>query len=301
MTDARGNTTDYSYDPTHGGALTATLPAPTTGAVRPQTRFGYSPLQAYYKNSSGSIAASGQSTYMLTETSACQTLASCSGSADEVKTTIGDGPTGSANNLLAVTMSSGAGDGSLTATRSLTYDNVGNATYVTARWPAARTRAARSTMLAGKVAGLIGPDPDGAGALVNRAVRMTYNLDGQATKVERGTTAGQSDTNWSAFTPAEVVDVTYSSDGLELTRKLSSGGTTYALTQSGYNANGQLQCTALRMNPAVYGSLPASACQHGTAGSDGPDRITQLSYDAAGRARQLDEGVGTAEQRTERS
>jgi hypothetical protein len=36
------------------------------------------------------------------------------------------------------------------------------------------------------------------------------------------------------------------------------------------------------MNPAVYASLPASACTLGTAGSFGPDRIQQTIYDAAG-------------------
>src|SRR5690348_1493989 len=51
-TDAKGNVTDYTYDPNHGGVLTVTSPAPTAGAVRPQVRYSYSPLHAYYKNSS---------------------------------------------------------------------------------------------------------------------------------------------------------------------------------------------------------------------------------------------------------
>ncbi|HYN46651.1 MAG TPA: RHS repeat domain-containing protein, partial [Allosphingosinicella sp.] len=43
-TDARGAVTDYTYNSTHGGVLTVTAPAPTTGAVRPQTRLTYSAL-----------------------------------------------------------------------------------------------------------------------------------------------------------------------------------------------------------------------------------------------------------------
>jgi uncharacterized protein (DUF2147 family) len=50
----------------------------------------------------------------------------------------------------------------------------------------------------------------------------------------------------------------------------------------------------MRMNPAVYASLPASACTLGTQGSDGPDRITKNVYDAAGQLVQVREGVGTS-------
>ena len=35
--------------------------------------------------------------------------------------------------------------------------------------------------------GSVSPDPDGAGSLKHRAQRVTYNADGQATKVESGT------------------------------------------------------------------------------------------------------------------
>jgi len=40
-TDALGNTTNYTYDATHGGVLTMTAPTPTGGAPRPQTRIAY--------------------------------------------------------------------------------------------------------------------------------------------------------------------------------------------------------------------------------------------------------------------
>jgi RHS repeat-associated protein len=303
-TDAKGKVTDYTYDSTHGGVLTVTRPAPTTGAVRPQTRYGYTGLQAYYKNSSGSIVASGQTTYLLTSISACQTTASCSGVADEVKATIGYGPqtSGTTNNLLPVSISRGSGDGALTATTAFTYDNVGNTTYVDG--PLAGT-ADTSRILYDAVRqeiGKIGPDPDGTGVgQPNRAIRTTYNLDGQVTKLERGTTGGQSDTNWNAFSSAEVIDVSYDLSARETTRKLSRSGTAYALTQSSYDGNGRLHCSAVRMNTSAYGSLPADACTLGTSGSDGPDRISQISYDAAGDPTRLDEGVGGPDLRAERT
>jgi RHS repeat-associated protein len=302
-TDAKGNVTDYTYDSTHGGILTVTRPAPTTGAVRPQSRYGYTGLQAYYKNSSGSIVASGQTTYLLSSVSACQTTASCTGVADEVKTTIAYGPqsAGTANNLLPVSISRGSGDGGLTATSAFSYDNMGNPTYVDG--PLSGTADTSRIIYDGgrQIVGQIGPDPDGAGSLVNRAVRTTYNLDGQVTKVERGTTTGQSDANWTAFSPAEVVDISYDLSGREVTRKLSRSGTAYALTQSSYDGNGRLHCSAVRMNSAAFGSLPSDACTLGAAGADGPDRISQITYDVAGDPTKLEEGVGGPDVRAERT
>jgi YD repeat-containing protein len=84
---------------------------------------------------------------------------------------------------------------------------------------------------------------------------------------------------------------------------LSAGGTAQQVVQYSYDASGRVECTALRMNPAVFGSLPASACNQGTAGSGakdfGPDRITKNTYDAVGRVTKVQAGVGTADQADE--
>jgi RHS repeat-associated protein len=295
--DAKGNQTDYTYDASHGGVLTVTAPALTTGAVRPQTRYSYSSLQAYYKVSGSSIVASGEAVTLLTGISACQTLASCSGTADEVRTTVSYGPqaAGTGNNLLPVSISKGAGDNSLTATTATTYDDVGNATYVDG--PLAGTVDVTRTLYSAnrEVIGAISPDPDGAGSLPNRAVRITIDARGLATKQESGTTAGQSDPAWAAFAPTQTVDVTYDSARRPVTRKLSSGGTDYALTQAGYDAAGRVDCVATRMNPTIYGSLPANACTLGVAGSFGADRIARTIYDNAGQVIQRQIAVGTSE------
>lgn len=65
------------------------------------------------------------------------------------------------------------------------------------------------------------------------------------------------------------------------------------VTQYSYDSVGRLECTAVRMNQAVYGSLPSSACNLGTEGGAGPDRITKNVYDAAGQLVQVRKGVGT--------
>lgn len=301
--DARNNQTDYTYDSMHGGVLAVTSPAPTTGAVRPQTRYTYSTKQAFFKNSSGSIVASGQNTYVLTGTSACVTLASCAGTADEVKTTIDYGPqaAGTANNLLPVSTSDGSGDNLLTATRSVTYNVIGNVTYADGPLTGSADVSRTIYDAGGQVVGQITPDPDGAGPIVNRATRTTYNLDGQVTKIERGTTPGQSDSNWASFAAAEIVDVKYDSAGLAIEQKLSGSEGAVALTQTSYDIMGRSECSAVRMNPAVFASLPASACVVSSQGTNGPDRISRAIYDAAGQLSSLTRGYGSPDQATERT
>ena len=57
-------------------------------------------------------------------------------------------------------------------------------------------------------------------------------------------------------------------------------------------------CSATRMNPAVYGSLPTDACALSTQGANGPDRIAKSIYDAAGQVLQTLQALGTSVQRT---
>jgi RHS repeat-associated protein len=293
--DAKGNQTDYAYDATHGGVLSVTAPADTAG-VRPQTRFTYSQLQAYYSNGT-SIVASGQPVWRLTGTSACASGASCTGGANESKSTISYGPqtAGTGNNLLPVSATTASGNGAITATVAIGYDAVGNVASVdgplsgTADTTTYRYDAARQQI------GVIGPDPDGAGARPNAATRLTYDLKGRVTLSERGTTAGQSDPAWTGFTPAESVTNSYNGIDQKLTQTLKNGATAYALTQYSYDGEGLLDCAAIRMNPAVFASLPASACTAGTAGSDGADRITKNIYDTAGQVTQVQVAVGTAD------
>ncbi len=146
--------------------------------------------------------------------------------------------------------------------------------------------------------GVTSPDPDGASAMKMRAIRLTYRPDGQVSKQELGTVNSQSDPDWALFAPLQTVDTTFDTNSRVATRKLSASGTNYALTQTGYDALGRLDCSALRMNTAVYGSLPASACTLSTQGTFGPDRIGQTVYDAAGQLIQNKVGVGTADAAT---
>lgn len=296
MTDAKGSVTNYEWDNTTGEPAKVTEPAPTTGAVRPETRYSYtSNLYAQYRNSSGVLVNFATPVTRLTGISACQTAASCTGAADESKSTISYGTA----NVLPVSVTSGDGTGALAATSAFTYDSVGNRLTVdgplTGTADTTRTRydAAR------QVIGVVGPDPDAAGALKHRAQRATYNLDGQVTKSENGTVNSQSDADWANFASLEAVETGYDANARAVTQKLTSGGTTYALTQTSYDAIGRVDCTATRMNSAVFGSLPASACTLGTEGSFGPDRIVKMSWDAVNRPTKATVAYGTADQADE--
>jgi YD repeat-containing protein len=75
-------------------------------------------------------------------------------------------------------------------------------------------------------------------------------------------------------------------------------GSTRAVTRYNYDALSRPQCIAVRMNPAAFGSLPASACSLGTQGSYGPDRITRNIYDAAGQLLTVQRAYGTSLQQT---
>ncbi len=300
-TDALGNVTDYTYDTTHGGVLTVTRPAPATGGIRPQVRYGYTGLQAYYKVSGGSIVASGVTTYLPTSLSACQTTVSCSGAADEAKTTTAYGPqtAGTANNLLPVSTTSGSGNGTLAATTAFTYDSVGN--QLTVDGPlagAADTTRTRYDAIR-RVIGVVGPDPDGVGTRKHLAQRLSYNADSQVTVTEKGTVNSQSDPDWASFAVSEAVTSTYDVNARKIKDVLSSGGTSYGVTQYSFDALGRPECSALRMNSAIWGSLPSSACTLGTTGTAGPDRIAKTYYDAAGQVTKVQSAYGTTEQADE--
>jgi len=154
----------------------------------------------------------------------------------------------------------------------------------------------------GRTVGTIAPDPDGSGPLKHGATRTTYDMRGNAIKVETGELASwQSETvlpkNWTGFTRLSSIEYTYDALNRKTIERSKGGdGWSVALTQYSYDNRGRLECTAVRMNPAVWASLPSSACTLGTQGSQGPDRITKTVYDAAGQVRQVWKGYGTSVQ-----
>jgi RHS repeat-associated protein len=161
--------------------------------------------------------------------------------------------------------------------------------------PSAFTSATRYDAMH-RVTGTIAPDPDGTGPLHYAAVRNTYDAAGRLIRVEKGELASwQSEATapsaWTGFTILQTLDTVYDSQSRKVKETLSGGGAVQTVTQYSYDSLGNLECTAVRMNPAVFGSLPASACAQS---SGGQDRITKNLYDAAGDLIQVREGVGTS-------
>nr|WP_294812730.1 RHS repeat-associated core domain-containing protein [uncultured Sphingomonas sp.] len=276
--DPKNNQTDYSYNTTTGDLVTVTLPAATSGAVRPATTYGYTAVNGVQQVSS---------------ISTCQTTASCSGTADEVKTSISYNANGH-----PITVTKGAGNGSLTATTSIGYDDVGNVLTVDGPLSGTADTARYRYDAARQLVGVTSPDPDGGGALKPRAQRVTFDPKGRPTLVEMGNVNSQSDGDWAGFASQQQLAIDYDGVDQMVKETVSAGGGTYQVTQYSYDAAGRLECTALRMNPASWSS-PTDACTLATTGSAGPDRITRNSYDNANQLTKIQTAYGTADQSDE--
>ena len=285
--DAKQNRTDFTYDAIHGGMLTETLPADVNG-VRPQSRYTYQQLSAKVLNSSGQLV-SETPIWKLTSVATCRTTSSCSGNSDEtiVDTTYDD-------NLLPRSVTVRTGDNSENRTTTSTYDEIGN--LITVDGPATGSQDTTLYKYDGlrRLTATISADPDGAGPLGFQVNRNSYNGDGQPTLVESGSAIAQTDAAISAMTIDHQTSIGYDGSGRTSTKVIiGSSGTADSVEQLAYDAVGRLECSGHRMNPAVYGSLPASACTLGTEGGQGPDRITKYSYDAAGQLLKVQKAIGT--------
>ena len=289
-TDPSGNVSNYSYSPVHGGLLTSTAPAPTPGAVRPQTRTTWQQYTAFFNGGSGTI-------WLPASTSSCISLASCAGTSDEIKTTY---TYDTSRNLLPLSVTVASGDGSQSRTTSWTYDGAGN--KLSEDGPAAGTADTRHWRydIGRRVVGEILPDPDASGALPRPATRNTYDIGGRLIRVETGTmtsvpAATVAPASWSGFAIHTTLETDYDiMDRKTVERVRGSDGVIVELTQYSYDAFGRLECTAVRMNAAIYGSLPSSACILGLPGNAGPDRITKNIYNKAGDLLQIRKAVGTS-------
>jgi RHS repeat-associated protein len=287
-TDARGNVTTYQYN-SDGTLKSATSPA--VGGIAPKVNYTYQSITLPDSSSVTKLQTVWQ----------CQTTSSCtSTSSDATKATYNWSSQEIQTNIIRA-----SGSGSPSATTTFGHDSIGNITSVDGPLSGtADTTVIRYDLMRRKV-GTSSPDPDGAGTNMKmRAVRYTYNVDGNLSKVERGTVSSASDTDWASMSVLETTTVAFdATTGRPKTYSIAgSDGVTQALTQVSYDADLRPQCSAVRMNPGAFTSLPADACTLGTQGTNGPDRITQVVYDNAGRVTQVQTAVGvTGVARTERT
>jgi RHS repeat-associated protein len=157
--------------------------------------------------------------------------------------------------------------------------------------------------VAGRLTGMIAPDPDGAGPLGYIAVRHAYDSRGFLTRTERGelgawldeSIAPQNWSNSSRFTVQISTEFTYDGYGRKSSEIVrGANGAVESLIQFSYGANNLVECKAIRMNPAAYASPPSSACTLGAAGVYGPDRISRYTYDGLDQLGREERAVGVA-------
>jgi hypothetical protein len=122
--DPRGNTTYYSYDPTHGGVLTETGP-PDANGVSPVKRYNYVQRSAWLKTAAGGYSPASP-VWLLATVKTCRTSATVdgacqAGAADEVVTAYDYGPDAGPNNLLLRGQTVTATDNGVTTTLRTCY------------------------------------------------------------------------------------------------------------------------------------------------------------------------------------
>lgn len=273
--DANGNQTDYTYDSSTGHLLTVTAPTDNTG-TRPQRRFGYSTILGVS---------------LLTSISECTNSSSCTGAGNESKTSIAYN-----SNLLPSSVTRSSGDGAITASIAATYDDFGDAIAVDGPLPGSADTTNYTYDAMHRMTSLVSPDPDGSGPRMRRAKVMHYLPNGLADSISAGTT----DANGGSFNSLQQLVSTYDGNMRKVQDTLSASGTTYAVTQYGYDAVGRLQCTAVRMDPSQWGGQ-SDACTPQTNGGNGPDRVTKQVYDAAGQVTGVYSALGTGAQSFEQT
>lgn len=272
--DAKGNQTDYTYNATTGAVETITLPAATTGGVRPQTRLTYGPWNGVQ---------------LLTQISQCRTGATCVGTSDESRTTYAY-----SSNHLPTAVTNASGDGALVASSGFTYDAFGNRITIDGPLSGAADTTRLRYNTARQLIGVVGPDPDGVGGRTPSARRFTYNGEGKVSQDDFATVTDQSDAAWAALVVAQSTVTTYDANGRAVKSEMKSGGTTYSLTQTNYDVRGRMQCTAVRMDSAQW-AAQSDACAPQTTSANGPDRVEKNTYNAAGETTLVQTAFGTTD------
>ncbi len=269
--DAKGNQTDYTWA-SHGGMLTQLDPVDANGR-RKKVKFTYDGLYRPIKeevceaNSSGAEVTCGSANSFVKQTAYW----------------------GSTRLPVSETVTDGVGNGPLTTTYS--YDSAGRVLSKDGPQPGTGDASYYRYDILGRRTWEIGSaTPSGTRPASVTSYRVA---DDQPWRVQMGHVTGPNDPNLQVN---NVVETTYDARRLPSRMATMAGISSppLTLTQKSYDARNREECTAVRMNPAIFGSLPSSACSLGTQGTSGPDRITRTTYDADSKVLKLQKAFGTA-------
>ena len=204
--DAKGNQTDYTYDTTHGGVLTVTLPADQNG-LRQRTYNTYTS----FDTGNGTV-------YRLTRSDTCGlsstqlALTACPSTTTIAVTTVDYGNATTApktyKSFQPYATTQTDGPGSVSATTTYTYDNVGNVVAVDGPRSDVTDITYKTYDADRRVIFDIGVLPGGTGNPHRSVVKHTYDGDGHETKTEFGY-AGTDHTDGSDFVVTSFKRMTY--------------------------------------------------------------------------------------------
>jgi RHS repeat-associated protein len=254
-TDGRGGVTNYTWNATHGGLAQFRRPADQSG-VRPGSDYTFT-----------LFGPAGNQFRLITRTS------------DRVSSSVSRITDFTYNSANRYVLSTAAVDPTgLNLVTSYTFDSTGDITQIDG--PRTDVADIRNFTWDGmrRLRFIIEADPDAAGSLPRPAARTSYNANGWPITIDAGTTTSATGAN---FAVVETTTHAYDPVGNRVRETTPAG-----ITQFGYDAMNRQTCAAVRMNPAVYGSLPADACALSTQGNNGPDRVTRNVYDLAGQLRE---------------
>ena len=289
--DVRGFRTDFSYDNAHGGMTKMVLPAPYSGGYRPETRYGFATRTARYKTGASSHS-HGSPIHVPMETRTCTSgNNSCVGEDREWVSSIGYQSSASLNNILPLTATTRSGNSAVVSTTTTGFDLYARPVSIDGPLSGAADTTHTRYDLLGRVTMTAGIDPDGSGPRQRAATRTIYDSDGLLTQVEQGTMTGA--THWGSFAVIDKRVTEYNADERVSAERFVTGATVHTVTQYAYDSGGRTACTAFRMDPSTFASLPTNACLQ-TAGASPRDRITQTSYNRFGEPAVVYRGVGTA-------
>ena len=291
--DAKGNRTDYTYDLTTGELTRVQLPAATVGGVRPEVNYVYSMLSAQIKDAGGTLVAQPAQA-KLTQITTCATAATCAATVNETKVTIAY----ATPNLLPTSVTTASGSGSISSAVTYAYDAKDNLATIDGPLSGSDDTNVYIYDTLDRRRGVIGADPDGAGSRLRVAERYTFDSESRVTKAETGTVTAATEAALNAMTVAQTVDITFDANGKKVKETASGTAGVFSVAQYSYDAEQRLNCSAQRMDSAVW-ATQTDACLPQTTGALGADRITQNVYDANGRVTQVKVAVGTPEQATE--
>jgi RHS repeat-associated protein len=268
--DAKGNQTDYTWA-SHGGMLTQLDPLDANGQRR-KVKYTYDtsnrPIreEVCAANSTGAELTCGTSSAFVKQTTYF----------------------GSTRLPLTETLANGVAGGPLTTIYS--YDNAGRLLSQNGPLPGTDDAIYYRYDSLGRRTWQIGPKGE---AGYRPATRTAYrNADDQPYKVETGRLSSQTDPNDPTLVLFSQAETSYNSRRLPVKTTVSASGTPHSVAQMSYDARNREDCTAVRMNPAVFGSLPG-ACALSTTGANGPDRITRKYYDTESRVLRIQQAYGT--------